>query len=76
MCYHRDGNNTNVVVRDNPSQFWSDVGIGGGSMATIWIVKHYPKELCDETIVHNDGYPKYCHWDTGVWHEICGFGNR
>ena len=23
--------------------------------------KHYPKELCDDTIVHNDGYPKYCH---------------
>ena len=35
--------------------------------------KHCPKELCDETIVHNDGYPKYRRWNTGVQHEICGF---
>ena len=28
--------------------------------------KHYPKELCDETIVHNDGYSKYRRQNTGV----------
>ena len=35
--------------------------------------KYYPKELCDETIVHNDDYPKYCRRNTGVQHEIHGF---
>ena len=35
--------------------------------------KHYSKELCDETIVHNNDYPKYCCRDTGVHYEICGF---
>ena len=35
--------------------------------------RHYSKELCDETIVYNNSYPKYCYQNIGVQYEICGF---
>ena len=34
--------------------------------------KYFPKEFCDETLVHNNGYSKY-HQNTGVEHDIWGF---
>ena len=42
-------------------------------MQNMHCSKYYLKELCDETIVYNDGYPKYCRRDTGVYHEIYGY---